>query len=247
VARQSIATAARLIAASIGTVLVLAACAGCSTPPAPPPPPPSPPTAGDAASPLRTPRPSSQEPTTAAAASAQATAAAAATTGDPEAGGSAVAPAPTGDRWDTAVLDAVPDPPRRLALPTDFLTPQSVAAAYLQVWCYAPAEEPANTNITSTAPWMTAAGWADDAARAVDEPTWARTRSAGVSTICGPATAGISPQAPHTADATWVAVTAQQVRVAGGAVIGQSPVSMVRRILRAPDGRWLVDVRVMAG
>ena len=42
-------------------------------------------------------------------------------------------------------------------------------------------------------------------------------------------------------------VTAQQARVRGGAVIGQSPVSMVRRVLRAPDGRWLVDVRVMAG
>jgi hypothetical protein len=24
-------------------------------------------------------------------------------------------------------------------------------------------------------------------------------------------------------------------------------VSMVRRVLRAPDGRWLVDVRVLAG
>ena len=145
------------------------------------------------------------------------------------------------------VLDAVPDPPRLLALPADFASPQSVAAAYLRAWCYAPADQPANTNITNTAPWMTAAGWADDAARSVDEPTWARTQSAGVSTVCGPATARISPQAPNTPDATWVGVTAQQARVRGGAVIGQSPVSMVRRILRAPDGRWLVDVRVMAG
>ena len=46
---------------------------------------------------------------------------------------------------------------------------KSVAAAYLQAWCYAPADQPANTNITNTAPWMTAAGWADDAARAVDD------------------------------------------------------------------------------
>jgi hypothetical protein len=39
----------------------------------------------------------------------------------------------------------------------------------------------------------------------------------------------------------------RQAKVRAGAVIGQSPVAMVRRVLRAPDGRWLVDVRVMAG
>ena len=236
-ARRRVTATVLLIAASISTVVVLAASAGCSTPPAPLP------AAGDAG-----PQPSSEAPTAAAtAAAAQVTATVAGTIGNPAVSASAVAAKPTGNSWEIAVLDAIPDPPRLLALPTDFLSPQSVAAAYLQAWCYAPADEPANTNITNTAPWMTAAGWADDAARAVDEPTWARTRSAGVSTVCGPATAGISPQAPNTPDATWVGITAQQARVAGGAVIGQSPVSMVRRILRATDGRWLVDVRVMAG
>ena len=94
---------------------------------------------------------------------------------------------------------------------------------------------------------MTAAGWADDQTRAVDDPTWARTQAAGVSTICGPATAADLPQGPTSATEAWVGVSAQQARVRGGAVIGQSPVSMVRRVLRADDGRWLVDVRVMAG
>jgi hypothetical protein len=41
----------------------------------------------------------------------------------------------------------------------------------------------------------------------VDEPTWARTGAAGVSTVCGPATASISPQAPTAPDAAWVGVT----------------------------------------
>lgn len=232
-ARRPVTTTLLLIAASISTVLALGASAGCSTPP---------PAAGDAG-----PRPGSEEPAAATTAAAPATTPAVVATSDPDLSAAASGAAPTGNGWDAAVLAAVPGPPRLLALPTDFLSPRSVAAAYLRAWCYAPADEPANTNITNTAPWMTAAGWADDATRSVDEPTWARTRSAGVSTVCGPASAGISPQAPNTADATWVGVTAQQARVAGGAVIGQSPVSMVRRILRAPDGRWLVDVRVMAG
>ena len=133
------------------------------------------------------------------------------------------------------------------ALPADFATARSVAAAYLAAWCYQPAEQPANTNLRNAAGWMTAAGWADDSSRAVDEPSWARTQAAGVSTVCGPATASVSPQGPNSPTATWVTVTAQQARVRGGALIGQSPVSMMRRVLQAPDGRWLVDVRVMAG
>ena len=159
----------------------------------------------------------------------------------------ATSPAPTGDSWARPSLAAVPDPPRLTADPSDFASPRAVAAAYLAAWCYAPADAPANTNLTHTAPWVTAAGWADDQTRAVDDQTWAQTQAAGVSTICGPATAADLPQGPASATEAWVGVSAQQARVRGGAVIGQSPVSMVRRVLRADDGRWLVDVRVMAG
>ena len=165
---------------------------------------------------------------------------------DPGTGSSAAGAAPAGG-WGPAALTAVPDPPRPAPLPADFATARSVAAAYLAAWCYQPAEQPANTNLRNAAGWMTAAGWADDSSRAVDEPSWARTQAAGVSTVCGPATATVSPQGPNSATATWVTVTAQQARVRGGALIGQSPVSMMRRVLQAPDGRWLVDVRVMAG
>jgi hypothetical protein len=218
VARRRLTTTALLIVTS--TVVLLATAAGCSA---------SAPAGGDAGT-----RPGPGESP-------------ALTSARPDAGSPVPDAVPTGNSWQITVLDAVPDPPRLLAVPTDFASPQSVAVAYLRAWCYAPADKPANTNITDTAPWMTAAGWADDAARSVDEPTWTRTRAAGVSTVCGPATASVSPQAPYTPDTAWVGVTAQQARVRGGAVIGQSPVSMVRRILRAPDGRWLVDVRVMAG
>ena len=165
---------------------------------------------------------------------------------DPGTGSSAAGAAPAGG-WGPAALTAVPDPPRPAPLPADFATARSVAAAYLAAWCYQPADRAANTNLRNTAGWMTAAGWADDSSRAVDEPSWARTQAAGVSTVCGPATASVSPQGPNSPTATWVTVTAQQARVRGGALIGQSPVSMMRRVLQAPDGRWLVDVRVMAG
>ena len=165
---------------------------------------------------------------------------------DPGTASSTAGAAPAGG-WGPAALTAVPDPPRPAPLPADFATARSVAAAYLAAWCYQPADQPANTNLRNAAGWMTAAGWADDSSRAVDEPSWAVTRAGGVSTVCGPATATVSPQGPNSPTATWVTVTAQQARVRGGALIGQSPVSMMRRVLRAPDGRWLVDVRVMAG
>ena len=159
----------------------------------------------------------------------------------------ATSPAPTGGSWKRPTLTEAPDPPRLSADPGDFTGPELAAEAYLGAWCYAPADAPANTNINDIRPWVTAAGWADDQARKVDDPTWARIQAAGVSTVCGPAAASVSPQGPSTGTEVWVGVSAQQVRVRGGVLIGQGPVSMVRRVLRADDGRWLVDVRVMAG
>ena len=144
-ARRRLTTTALLIAASIGTVVVLATAAGCS-------------------------------------AAADAGAAAGGRRGPPArfrgaVGGHRRAGVAAGRRRQarcrfarpgcgadrerlgrSPVLDAVPDPPRLLALPADFASPRSVAAAYLRAWCYAPADQPANTNISNTAPWMTAAG-----------------------------------------------------------------------------------------
>jgi len=232
VARHRLTTTAALVI-SAAVALAAAGCATTATPPATSSsasPPHSTPLTGTAPPPPSTPVPT-----------------AAAITEWNVAAANPAGAVPTGTGWQPGVLDWVPEPPRLLAAPADFTSPQAVAAAYLQVWCDAPAGRPANSNLVNTAPWMTAAGWADDTARAVDDPTWARTQAAGVSTGCGPVTAEISPQAPTAADETWVDVSAQQVRVAGGVLIGQGPVSMVRRALRAPDGRWLVDIRVLAG
>jgi hypothetical protein len=225
-------------ALAVSVVIAIAVVAGCSTPAA------TPPAAGSAApKPLLTPPATRTAPapvTTPVTATTGATLGFGAAAADPGA-------VPTGTGWQAVVLDQVPDPPRLVAVPADFTSPEAVAAAYLQAWCYAPADQPANSNLADAAPWMTAAGWADDTTRAVDDPSWVRTQEAGVTTVCGPATARVSSQAPVSPDETWVQVSAVQVRVAGGAVVGQSPVVMVRRVLRAVDGRWLVDVRVLAG
>jgi hypothetical protein len=145
------------------------------------------------------------------------------------------------------MLTSAPGLPRLLALPADFTTPEAVAAAYLAAWCYTPVDQAANTNLRNASRGMTAAGWTDDTSRAVDEPTWARTRAAGVGTVCGPVTATVSAQGPNTDAAKWVAASAMHARTRGGVLIGQSPVTVMRRVLLAADGRWLVDVRVNAG
>jgi hypothetical protein len=149
--------------------------------------------------------------------------------------------------WGPARLAAAPGPPRLLALPADFTTPEAVAAAYLAAWCYTPVEQSANTNLRNASRWLTAAGWADDIARAVDEPTWAQAQAAEVGTVCGPVTAMVSAQGPNTDAAKWVAASAMQARTRGGVLIGQSPVTVMRRVLLAANCRWLVDVRVNAG
>jgi hypothetical protein len=149
--------------------------------------------------------------------------------------------------WGPAMLAAAPKPPRLLALPADFTTPEAVAAAYLAAWCYTPVDQAANTNLRNASRWMTAAGWTDDTSRAIDQPTWAQTQAAGVSTVCGPVTATVSSQGPNTDAAKWVAASAMQARTRGGLLIGQSPVTVMRRVLLATVGRWLVDVRVNAG
>lgn len=157
------------------------------------------------------------------------------------------APVTAGDGWGPAPLTGVPDPPRLLALPGDFVSPEAVAAVYLAAWCYTPIDQNANTNLQYASRWMTAAGWTDDTSRAVDEPTWAQTQAAGVGTVCGPVTATVSVQGPNTPTTRWVAASAMQARTRGGVLIGQSPVTVMRRVLLATGGRWLVDVRVNAG
>lgn len=145
-------------------------------------------------------------------------------------------------------LQTVPAVPRLTSDQADYQTPAAAASAYLSVWCYQPADQPANTNIATAAAWMTAAGWEDDKARAVTDTEWAQTQQAGISTLCGPVSVADMLAAPSSDTMQWVEIRSQQVRVdAAGGIVGQSSIVQTRRILQHTDGRWLVDVQVQAG
>ncbi len=145
-------------------------------------------------------------------------------------------------------LTKKPPAPSLLPAAADFLTPQAVAAKYLQVWCYQPVNQPANTNIANTAGWVTAAGWADDKSRAVTQTAWASTQKSGLTSVCGPATVIPLDEAPNSTTLQWVQISARQAFVnPAGVIVGQQTINQTRRILQAPDHRWLVDMQVQAG
>jgi hypothetical protein len=150
------------------------------------------------------------------------------------------ATATTGADGQVAVTEA-PSPPVVTASPADYAEPETVAAKYLQTWCYQPVGSPANTNITNSAAYLTAAGLADDQSRAP-------TRQSALTSICGPVTVTPLGEQTSTPDRALLALSTRQVLLnPAGSIIGQQMLEQTRRILRGPDGRWLVDVQVRAG
>ncbi len=137
--------------------------------------------------------------------------------------------------------------PRLTPAVSDFASPQAVAAQYLSVWCYLPVAGQANENIARVAGWVTAAGWADDKARAIGGATWAEIQDQGISTVCGPVTATLNHEGPETERRKFVQLTTTRYRIAAGWVIDSDTIATQRRVLRADDGRWLVDIQVDAG
>ena len=149
-------------------------------------------------------------------------------------------PPPSG-AGDPATLTEAPSPPVLTASPADYAEPETVATKYLQTWCYQPVGSPANTNITNVTSYMTAAGLADDQSRAP-------TRPSALTSICGPVTVTPLGEQPSTPDRALLTLSTHQVLLnPAGSIIGQQMLEQTRRILRGPDGRWLVDVQVRAG
>ena len=145
-------------------------------------------------------------------------------------------------------LAAAPAVPRLTPLPADFVSPTAVVAAYLAAWCYQPLGKPANTNIAVAAAWVTAAGLQSDSGQGLTNQQWAAQVASGLTSMCGPAVAVVSPDAPTGPNLRWVSVTARRAYVnRAGQIVGQQNISQTRRVLQAPDGRWLVDVQVYAG
>jgi len=140
-----------------------------------------------------------------------------------------------------ATVTKAPSPPVLTPLPADYAKPETVAAKYLQTWCYQPMGSASNTNITNSAAYLTATGLADDQSRAP-------TRPSALTSICGPVTVTPLGEQPSTPDRALLALSTHQVLLnPAGNIIGQQMLEQTRHILRGPDGRWLVDVQVRAG
>jgi len=141
----------------------------------------------------------------------------------------------------STAMTGAPSPPVVTASAGDYATPEAVAAKYLQAWCYQPVSAPVNTNIANAAAWMTAAGLADDKSRAP-------TQQSALTSICGPVTVTPLAEQPSTPDRALVALSTRQAYLnPAGSIIGRQRIEQTRRILRAADGRWLVDASVQAG
>lgn len=132
--------------------------------------------------------------------------------------------------------------------PADYATPETVAARYLAVWCYMPVDQPANTNLAGVASFVTAAGWEDDKTRAVTEERWLAMQDAGTGMVCGPVTTSVNPHGPATDRRAYIELSATRYAIdADGSVVRSDDLHQLRKVLKADDGRWLVDKQVQAG
>jgi len=151
-------------------------------------------------------------------------------------------PVPTSGTPDQGTnLTASPTPPTLTTSPEQYRTAEAVATQYLQVWCWQPAAAPANSNLTNTAPWITAAGQAADLTRSA---TWLPS----LTSICGPVTVTQIGVQPSTPDLTLLQLSTRKAYInTSGVIVSQQRIEQTRRIVRDPDGRWLVDTQVQAG
>lgn len=152
------------------------------------------------------------------------------------------APVPTSSTptpWTTLAVS--PTPPTLTTSPEQYRTAEAVATQYLQVWCWQPAAALANSNLTNTAPWITPAGHADDLTRS-------GTQMPSLTSICGPVTVTQIGEQPIAPDRTLLHLSTQQAYInTSGVIVNQQTIEQTRRIVRGPDGRWLVDTQVQAG
>jgi hypothetical protein len=151
-------------------------------------------------------------------------------------------PVPTSSTPDQRTnLTASPTPPTLTTSPEQYRTAEAVVTQYLQVWCWQPAAAPANSNLTNTAPWITPAGQADDLTRSA---TWLPS----LTSICGPVSVTQVGEQLSAPDRTLLQLSARQAYVnPSGVIVSQQTIEQTRRIVRGPDGRWLVDTQVQAG
>ncbi|MGW4127753.1 hypothetical protein [Amycolatopsis japonica] len=128
-----------------------------------------------------------------------------------------------------------------------FMGPAAVATEWLREWCTLDWREPMNANLDRAARYQTTAAAKADRRTGDNDDTYRSAREQQLSSGCDEVTATASPEAPQSADVAYLVLSARRVNSAAGKAFESEQIRSVRRVLRQPDGRWLVDTQVEAG
>ncbi|MEV7043740.1 hypothetical protein [Amycolatopsis sp. NPDC051061] len=158
-----------------------------------------------------------------------------------------VAPRSPAQSGVTVVPPLSPATPPAPGDPAVFATAQAVGVEWLRQWCAVDWREPMNANLDRAARFQTAAAARADRRDGDDENTYRSAREQQLISACDRITATESPEAPHSAEVAYLIISARRVDSASGTAFEDRPVQSVRRVVRQPDGRWLVDEQVEAG
>ncbi|EWM19742.1 hypothetical protein KUTG_10046 [Kutzneria sp. 744] len=155
---------------------------------------------------------------------------------------------PTGTEVDprtVAVVDAPAGPPTSAEL----ASPEGAAAAWLARWCpFTWTEQLAVAEARARAA-MTANGWGtfDPGGNAAARASWAKTVAAHETGRCSAASAVVNADAPRSATAAVVMVSATRVVTGSDGPPYTEPVTAQRVVLRGADGAWHVDLPSVGG
>jgi hypothetical protein len=144
----------------------------------------------------------------------------------------------------TGVPAPAPAPPFTAEV---YVSPVSVATAWMTQWCSTDWRRPRNEHVQRAAALQTSFAAAVDLAAGDSEATYRQVQAMKVSSACDHVAAEVDPEAPAGQNRVYVIVTANRTRLADGHPIQITPESLTRAVVRQPGGRWLVDVAVDAG
>lgn len=149
---------------------------------------------------------------------------------------------PSGTVGAPSTVPPAPDP-----APASYSDPVTVARAWMAQWCATDWREPINANIERASVFQTPAGKTADLATGDTPQSYQRVVEQQLANRCDQITAEISQEAPAGPNQVYVVVTASRTQLVADRAFQVVGVTSIRSVLRQPDGRWLVDVQVVAG
>jgi len=140
-----------------------------------------------------------------------------------------------------ASVTVVP-PPVGDPSPQELSSPTTATTAWAARWCPFSFHDPLGASETRARAAMTPNGWAsfDPHTDPAATTTWAQTVATGSTGVCAAPQAAISPEAPHSPTAAYVAVSIRRIVTPA---TGAAQVETVRdmRLVLFRDGHWMVD------